>query len=141
VQTSLVGAQTIGGMVTRMAVCEKHRRDYVQMFIPGANVWAGQCEECSAEEKLSARVDELLAERRAEKWKRVDSIMQKRAPEIEAAIDHEMEAEREERRAEWRGHIEGPMRKGAELQVESEMRVEIISSLKSQAVPQVAAGR
>jgi hypothetical protein len=123
--------QTLEGLANRLKFCEKHGRDYVELFIPGANVWSGQCGECAEDEKLSAEVDRILAERRAEKWERMDKIMLKRAPEIETEIDKAMLEEREERRAEWRDYIEEPIREEATVQIEREMRREILKDLRA----------
>jgi hypothetical protein len=133
-------AQTIAGMSTRIVFCAVHQVDYVECFISGPDVWAGYCEKCAAEEKLSARADELLEERRAEKWQRVNAIMRKRAPEIEAEIEKAMLNERDQRMGEWRVHIEEPIRKKAEAQVEREMRREILDFLKTQEPSASAAG-
>jgi hypothetical protein len=117
-----------------MQRCETHSLDYPQTFFPRVEgqegFWTGTCPGCEAEEKLSARVDKLLAERQAEKWQRVDAIMLKRAPEIERAIDESMDEEREERRAEWRDFHEAAIRLITEARVHQEMRAEILEQLR-----------
>jgi hypothetical protein len=74
-----------------MVTCSVHGIQFPQTFPPRVEgqegFWTGTCPGCEAEEKLSARVDKLLAERHAEKWQRVDAIMLKRAPGIERAIE------------------------------------------------------
>jgi hypothetical protein len=126
----MTAALAESGTVTRTETCQKHGQQYPQIFFSSVQVWSGRCPDCETEEKLSARVDKLLAERRAEKWKRVDAIMLKRAPEIERAIDKSMLEENEERRAEWRAFHEGPMREEVEAEVEAKMRAEILEQFK-----------
>jgi len=102
-------ATATAGLVTRMAKCQEHGIEYVELFhprIPGQESFtSGQCPQCAEDEKLSAAAYAQLQRQYGQIAQEVFQMTQERESEIEQLVQNEFDAyvERqiEEARQNW----------------------------------------
>jgi hypothetical protein len=127
-------------MESRLTTCTAHRIEYPQILFSrdsSQEVWAGNCEKCSAEEKLLSRARQLAEENKSEAYRRAQAQMDQREAQIAKQTQKEIDAylkdvraEAMSRRSEWEADVRRRMWEQLILDAESEMTAEFLEELR-----------
>jgi hypothetical protein len=119
-------------MVTRIQTCQRHARDYAQVFwprVPGLEpFWVGQCDECKIDAALAEQAEALIDP--CELERRVNDAVSKSGPEIRAQVELELSAETARVRPLFEESITEDFREMHEETIRAELKAGIVETLK-----------
>jgi hypothetical protein len=125
-------------LTTRALFCSEHSLQFFQQFIPGADVWSGDCPDCAKQSALLAEAERIVSERRPEIERLVADEMAERGENIRAEADRlaaEYVAEAQKYCVEYRWEFESAARDHIESELSrhymEEVRREVLEALKA----------